>query len=553
LEGIERLRGLILNLAIRGKLVEQKKSDESASQLLKRISSEKQKLVEQGKIRKPDTLDSLNDEEKSFHLPTGWEWIRLGDVIEFVNGYAFKSSDYTDSGFGIVKIGDIQNGVINSLEMSRVSSDVVAELDDILQVNSGDLVIAMSGATTGKLGFSKSEETFYLNQRVGKIIPFHVNKDYLFHYLSTKIAENLTISQGSAIPNLSTAQIKNIVLALPPLAEQHRIVAKVEELMALCDELEKQETHHLKSHALLVETLLGTLTQAKDAKEFQQAWKTLAQHFDDLFTTEDSIDQLKQTILQLAVMGKLVPQDPKDEPASVLLERIREEKDRLVEEGKLKIEKPLPPISSNEIRYALPKGWAWCRMWDLGYIGNGSTPDKKEFTNNSGDIPYLKVYNIVNQKVAFDYKPQYILRSCHTTQLKRSICYSGDVLMNIVGPPLGKVAIVPDEIAECNINQAIVVIRPILKELNQWIYWYLCEQSAINSIVTKGTAGQDNISVTQSRSLPIALPPLNEQKRIISKVNELFALCDELKARLAAAQTLANQMAEGVVEQVIAN
>lgn len=219
-----------------------------------------------------------------------------------------------------------------------------------------------------------------------------------------------------------------------------------------------------------------------------------------------------------------------------------------MEEGKLKSEKPLPPISNNEIRYVLPKGWTWSRMWDLGYIGNGSTPDKKEFTNNPEDIPYLKVYNIVNQKVEFDYKPQYILKSCHTTQLKRSICYSGDVLMNIVGPPLGKVAIVPDEIRECNINQAIVVIRPLLKNLNQWIYWYLCEQSAINSIVTKGTAGQDNISVTQSRSLPIALPPLKEQQRIVSKVNELFALCDDLKARLAAAQTLANQMAEAVVE-----
>ena len=360
--GIKKLRELILELAVRGKLVPQDANDEPASQLLKRIAAEKAKLVAEGKIKKSKPLAEITDDEKTFELPFGWKWARLGNVIDYVNGFAFSSKDFTTQGIGVVKIGDIQQGKIEPEFMSRISEDAVNVLEARLQVIKGDLVIAMSGATTGKLGFNDTEEIFYLNQRVGKIVPFIISKRFLYFDLTTKIAENLKKSFGSAIPNLSTEQINTIVTALPPIQEQHRIVAKVDELMALCDQLENQHNNASVAHEKLVTQLLGTLTQSQNAEDFNTHWQRISEHFDTLFTTEASIDALKQTLLQLAVMGKLVPQDPNDEPASELLKRILAEKAKLIAEGKIKKDKPLAPINDEEKPFELPVGWEPVRL-----------------------------------------------------------------------------------------------------------------------------------------------------------------------------------------------
>ena len=360
--GIKKLRELILELAVRGKLVPQDANDEPASQLLKRIAAEKAKLVAEGKIKKSKPLAEITDDEKTFELPFGWKWARLGNVIDYVNGFAFSSKDFTTQGIGVVKIGDIQQGKIEPEFMSRISEDAVNVLEARLQVIKGDLVIAMSGATTGKLGFNDTEEIFYLNQRVGKIVPFIISKRFLYFDLTTKIAENLKKSFGSAIPNLSTEQINTIVTALPPIQEQHRIVAKVDELMALCDQLENQHNNASVAHEKLVTQLLGTLTQSQNAEDFNTHWLRISEHFDTLFTTEASIDALKQTLLQLAVMGKLVPQDPNDEPASELLKRILAEKAKLIAEGKIKKDKPLAPINDEEKPFELPVGWEPVRL-----------------------------------------------------------------------------------------------------------------------------------------------------------------------------------------------
>ncbi|WP_253658708.1 MULTISPECIES: restriction endonuclease subunit S [unclassified Vibrio] len=307
LYGVKKLRELILELAVRGKLVPQDPNDEPATVLLERIAQEKAQLIKDKKIKKTKPLSSVKEQEKTFDIPRGWSWTQIGLITTFVNGFAFKSSSFQDSGVGIVKIGDISfAGELTPNTMSRVDTSVIKDLDPSLRVNRGDMVIAMSGATTGKVGFNTTNEVFYLNQRVGKFIPHQIDLDYLFFPLTTKIAENLEKSLGSAIPNLSTGQINDIVIALPPLQEQHRIVAKVDELMTLCDQLEQQTEASIEAHQVLVTTLLNTLTNSADADELMQNWARISEHFDTLFTTEESIDQLKQAILQLAVMGKLV-------------------------------------------------------------------------------------------------------------------------------------------------------------------------------------------------------------------------------------------------------
>lgn len=221
------------------------------------------------------------------------------------------------------------------------------------------------------------------------------------------------------------------------------------------------------------------------------------------------IKKLRQKILDLAIRGKLVPQDPNDEPASVLLERIRAEKERLIAEGKIKRPKK-SKASSAESHYQkftppfpIPDSWEWVRLGEIAYVASGSTPSKESFT--ASGIPYLKMYNLRNQKIDFDYHPQYISEEIHNGKLARSRAQSGDLIMNIVGPPLGKLAIIPESIQHCNFNQAAVMIRPYLEVaiLNQYLFFYLSEMSEINSIVTKGTAGQTNISLSQSQNMRI--------------------------------------------------
>ena len=243
-----------------------------------------------------------------------------------------------------------------------------------------------------------------------------------------------------------------------------------------------------------------------------------------------AVAKMRQLILTLAIQGKLVPQDPEDESAQELISRVISEKLRLVQSKEIKDESHINGIADDEV-FGIPSNWAWCRAGALSKpISSGSTPEQHVFHPSEG-IPYLKVYNIQNQKVDFEYKPQFITISYHREKMKRSRLVPGDVVMNIVGPPLGKVAIIPDSFPEWNCNQAISFFRPVFPELAPWIYTFLKEGSFLSNIQLIGTAGQDNISVTKCKFIPIAIPPLAEQKRIVAKVDELMGLCDALESQ----------------------
>ena len=251
---------------------------------------------------------------------------------------------------------------------------------------------------------------------------------------------------------------------------------------------------------------------------------------------------LRQKILDLAIHGKLVPQDPNDEPASVLLERIKAEKERLIKEGKIKRSKKSAKTSDTphyeNVPFEVPSSWVWCRLEDIAYVASGSTPDKTCFVENG--VPYIKMYNLRNQKIDFAYHPQYITEEVHNGKLQRSRTEVGDLIMNIVGPPLGKLAIIPTTLPQANFNQAAVLIRPYkFKEvLVSYLKVYLEEMSEINSIATRGSAGQVNISLTQSQNMRIPIPPLNEVRRIIEEVSKYDILIDSLKQNITDIQNL---------------
>ena len=261
---------------------------------------------------------------------------------------------------------------------------------------------------------------------------------------------------------------------------------------------------------------------------------------------------LRQKILDLAIHGKLVPQDPNDEPASVLLERIRAEKERLIKEGKIKKGKKSAKTSDKpHYPYELPKGWVWCKLDDIAYVASGSTPEKSSFVPKG--IPYIKMYNLRNQKIDFEYKPQYITAEIHNGKLQRSRTEVGDLIMNIVGPPLGKLAIIPPSLPQANFNQAAVLIRPYLHKdnINVYLKAYLEEMSEINSISTKGSAGQVNISLTQSQNMRIPLPPLPEIERIIKNLKYWLSFVDNIEENKEKLQNSIRQVKSKVLDLAI--
>ena len=261
---------------------------------------------------------------------------------------------------------------------------------------------------------------------------------------------------------------------------------------------------------------------------------------------------LRQKILDLAIHGKLVPQDSNDEPASVLLERIRAEKERLIKEGKIKKGKKSAKTSDKpHYPYELPEGWVWCKLDDIAYVASGSTPEKSSFVPKG--IPYIKMYNLRNQKIDFEYKPQYITAEIHNGKLQRSRTEVGDLIMNIVGPPLGKLAIIPPSLPQANFNQAAVLIRPYLHKdnINVYLKAYLEEMSEINSISTKGSAGQVNISLTQSQNMRIPLPPLPEIERIIKNLKYWLSFVDNIEENKEKLQDSIRQVKSKVLDLAI--
>ncbi len=537
--GVKKLRELILELAVRGKLVPQDPNDEPASELLKRIQAEKAKLIAEGKLKKEKPLVAIDVDEKPFELPTGWEWVRNCELFQLRKGRIPKSLNEDGVGLPYLDIDALDRNIVR-----RYSEELTCP-----QSTEKDILVVCDGSRSGLILDGK-------NGIIGSTLSIVDTPIFIQNYIKLIFKQGFEIfntsMKGAAIPHLDTQKLLQNPTALPPLAEQHRIVAKVDELMALCDQLEQQHSNAQEAHETLVSQLLATLTLSQNSAEFNANWQRIYAHFDVLFTTEASIDALKQTLLQLAVMGKLVPQDPNDEPASELLKRIQAEKAKLIAEGKLKKEKPLAPISEDEKPFELPKGWEWVRIGEICRpVSSGSTPSAEHFREKSG-IPFLKVYNIRNQEIDFEYKPQFIDSTLHQSKLQRSIIYPGEVVMNIVGPPLGKVAIIPDTYPEWNCNQAIVFFGLIKPMNNKYVLNFFKEGSYLKDIELIGTAGQDNISVTKSKNILLPVPPLAEQHRIVAKVDALMTLCDQLKTRIQQANQQQQTIADTLVAQAVA-
>ena len=557
LHGIKKLRELILELAVRGKLVPQNTDDEPASVLLERIATEKARLVAEGKIKKQKPLPSVGEDEKPFGLPTGWEWVRLGAVGQIVGGGTPKSAEpsfWADSEGGInwLTPADLYGLKEKYIATGRRNITPLGLSKSSAQLLPKGTILFSSRAPIGYVAIA--EEEVCTNQGFKSCVPFETKlSGYIYQFLKRSAKYIDAAASGTTFKEVSGTIISLICVPLPPLSELQRIDAKIDELMALCDQLEQQQTNAIAAHATLVETLLTTLTNSTTAQETKENWNRIAEHFDTLFTTEHSIDQLKQTILQLAVMGKLVPQNPDDEPASVLLGRIADEKAQLVKEGKIKKQKPLPPINDDEKPFGLPSGWERCRFGDIFQELKYGTSQKSDYGIDGA--PVLRIPNIVKGYVdSSDLK--YSKLSEKDMELYR--LREGDLLQirsNGSSSIVGSAAIVDKE-HEGFVYAGYLVRVRFNAALFTPSFLLLALQSKLLRVQIEGplrtTSGVKNINSTEISNLIMPSVPFDEQHRIVAKVNELTTLCDQLKTRIQQTQQTNLHLADTVVERALA-
>lgn len=549
LHGIQKLRELILDLAISGNLLPQE-DDEVVDQ--NSIAEAKKEVIKERRIRRqPKAPDNL---EELFPLPRNWVAYSLGELVWNCKSSYGSNPDPGLNTKGVVKVGNISNFSYFTGEFSPRGFEE-GELEDLL-CEEGDLLVVKSSGSAENVHSGKITlcERQHHHQIVATnfVMRFRLFSDeilprYAWYFLKSRHVRAWVKRsvQTMTYPNLKWTTYSEAFVGVPPLPEQHRIVAKVDELMALCDQLEQEQESSLDTHDTLVATLLGALTTATaDASQFAEAWQRIQANFDTLFTTESSIAQLKQTILQLAVMGKLVPQDDEDEAASELLRKIVAEKAKLAKAGLIKKQKAPSSITEEEIPYSLPNGWQWCRLGATGICATGKTPKTGKQSSFGGEIEFIGPGQIT---------PTGKLLASDKTLTEEGVEEStealpGDILMVCIGGSIGKSVIADRRVA---FNQQINVVRPIDMP-SSYLNSAISTDRFFGSVLEKASGSATPI-INRSKweSLLVPIPPAEEQKAIVKRVEELMALCDQLKTSLATAQATQLNLADSLVEQAI--
>ena len=497
----ETLKKAILQYAMQGKLVEQDPNDEPASVLLERIKAEKEQLIKDGKIKKEKPLPPISEDEIPFQVPDSWEWVKFGDLVNYNIGRtpSRKEPVYWGNDIPWISIADmIDMGYINTTK--EKISKYAFEKCFKEQIIPKDTLIMSFKLTVGKVSILGINALH--NEAIISIFPYQDQnfsiRNYLFHFLPL-IAQTGNTKSAIKGNTLNTESINNLIVPLPPLAEQERIVDMLEQILPLVEEYGKNEEKLSKLNSTLP-------------------------------------DKIKQSILQHAVQGKLVPQNSDDEPASELLKRIKAEKEQLLKDGKIKKEKPLPPITEDEIPFQIPDSWEWVRLRDICEILNGYAFKSDSYVTKSNN-QIIRLGNVKNNGLALETSPVYI----PDTIAKNAVNYllkENDILITLTGTRLKRdyfyTALVKrNDIEQFNLylNQRVGCLRFYSDVNPKLLNIFLKSKLILDNIFEHetGTANQGNIGTGATGELLIPLPPLAEQQHIVTKVEELLSTVDSLK------------------------
>ena len=483
------LKNSILQLAIQGKLVEQREEEGTAKELLNKIEAEKKQLIKEGKIKKQKELPEIQEDEIPFDIPESWEWVKLEQLATITGGYAFKSTNYTEQGVRVIRISDFN-------EKGFVDNKIVRHpYDDSLEMfllEKNNILLCMTGGTVGKSLFVKEiDEPMMTNQRVATIkISYSLLPEYINYTILSSIIQNIIrISKNSTNDNISMNTIKRFPIPLPPLEEQKRIVAKIEELMPYVDKYDVAYSE--------VEEL---------NKKFPE--------------------DMQKSILQYAIQGKLVEQREEDGTAEELYKQIQEEKKKLIKEGKIKKTKALPEITEDEIPFDIPENWKWVRLNDISTkITDGEHKTPKRVEKYVGYY-LLSARNVLNGEITLE-DVDYVDEAEFEKISKRCNPQNGDILISCSGS-VGRCSVVRDENNYVMVRSAAMVSTSgCCPEYIMYAIQSGTVQKQIKNL-TKQTA-QANLFLGAINQLLIPMPPLEEQIRIVDKLKEVLPKTKKLE------------------------
>jgi type I restriction enzyme S subunit len=539
-DAIPRLRRFILDLAVRGKLMEQDPKDEPAAELLRRIQAEKARLVKEGEIRKEKPLPLIEPDHAPFDAPVNWEWVRIRQVTSD-RGQTVPNNEFTY--IDVTAINKEAGYVADAKRLS--ASDAPSRARKL--VRTGDVLYSCVRPYLLNIAVVEKDITpspiastaFAVLNGFGLVLAKYLwialRSPFMVQCVEAKM-------RGQAYPAINDSDFALLPLPLPPLAEQHRIVAKVDELMALCDRLEAAQTERESRRDRLVRASLHGLNQPGDAGDtqvFRAHARFTLDHLPRLTTCVEHIAQLRQAILNLAMRGKLVEQNPNDEPVSELLKHIHAERARLIELGKINENerihikaKSAPPDNS-------PSGWKWTRFREVIWCFRGHNPPKSDFVSSprAGYVRFIQITDFKTDRMAV-YVPM-------TNKLK--MVYRGEIIMAAYRH-IGKVSRNVEgafNVALCKVNEILPMDRAFVELLigTDFVRGELLRASERGHIPSMHS---DHLL-----SLWVPIPPLAEQKRILKKHAELLALCDRLEAQLTTARTGSRRLLEAVLHEAL--
>lgn len=481
----EQLKASILQYAIQGKLVEQRPEEGTGEELYQQMQTDKQTLIREKKIKKEKPLPDIIDDEIPFDVPESWKWVKVGNVGSWSSGATPSRTNPAYYGGSIpwLKTGDLNDGFIQ--EVPEYITDLALEKTSLRLNPIGSVLMAMYGATIGKLGILEIPVT--TNQACCACIPYAgMNNKYLFYYLMSMRQSYIGMAEGGAQPNISKEKIVNSLIPLPPAEEQRRIVAKIEELLPYVD-------------------------------RYAAAYEKLEQ-FNAKFPQD-----MKKSILQYAIQGKLVEQRPEEGTGEELYRQIQAEKQRLIKEGKIKKEKPLPEIAEDEIPFDIPESWKWCRLSDVIDVRDG-THDSPKYVPVG--IPLVTSKNLVNGVI--DYSNVKCITQEDADKINaRSMVDDDDILFAMIGS-IGNPVLVKKDREFCIKNMALFKRFANTEISMRYAYWFLFyAQYKLKKEASGGV--QSFISLSRFREYLIPLPPVAEQNRIVAKLEEILPLCERLK------------------------
>jgi len=548
---LETLDKVILDLAIKGKLVEQNQDDEPASELIKRIKAEKQRLIDEKIIKKEKSLPPIEEEEIPFDIPNNWEWVRLKD-ISYLNPRNTAEDNLITSFVPMKLIFDGYEN--NHLTEDKLWKDIKSGFTHFKDDDIGIAKITPCFENRKsvifknlKNGLGAGTTELYIIRVFGK----DILNSYLLNIFKSErfITEGIKTYTGTAgQQRVKKEFVENFLIPLPPIEEQKRIVSKVEKLQSIIKDLKEIYIKNQSNRENLKKSLLSEIESQSSDKDLLKNLETVFTNFDKIIKTKEDIKDIRNLILSLAIKGKLVEQNQDDEKASELIKRIKSEKQRLIDEKVIKKEKPLPPIEDKEIPFDIPNNWEWVRFVDLCSVltcGYASTP-KYEKTGKA----FISAKNVKPYKFLLDdYK--FISEELYSKLTANTKPEKGDILLTRVGAGIGEATII-----DVDLDFAIYVSLTLIKLIKnkvvaKYILLYInspfFRELMIESTFGKNTS-QGNLNVKKLRELPIPLPPIEEQKRIVSKVESLMKICDLLEEKITLNEKISDKLLESILK-----